>query len=468
MTMRKANWMTGVLGAALFAVATAGTASAQAACEATEFSSTTGQIYLNAETELLQNDNAAAALAELNKLRAMELNCYERGAMLRLSAAIRIDEGDNAGAVRDLEEAIRVGAITGDQVLSTYYNIAQLYLTTDDIDKAREYMERWLNGGGTPTRDQNWQLAILYQKLENFPQSLRYAERVLAADGQSADRQVLDFLIYLYDRTGNRAKKAELLERLLRDNPNERRLWDAIAGDYFQGNEERKAFEVQKAMYLAGILESEDELMRIVNFYNSFNAPYEAAKVLEREMNRGRISRSSGNMELLADLYQESREYDKAIPVIRQAAQLGNSGEMYERLGRSYFELGQYEEAVDALQDAINAGNLKEPGYARVLIGQSLYELDRKGEAADYFREATNFTDGRSGGRGWLSFLESERRTQRAYARFQLATRLEGLTNEKSSCDQLSVLGNALPDGCSTVEDRIAEVRAELDALPAI
>ena len=43
--MLKAQWMTGVLGAALIAMATAGTAAAQQACEATEFGSEAGQVH---------------------------------------------------------------------------------------------------------------------------------------------------------------------------------------------------------------------------------------------------------------------------------------------------------------------------------------------------------------------------------------------------------------------------------------
>tara|TARA_B100000678_G_scaffold194397_3_gene162830 strand:- start:20 stop:1429 length:1410 start_codon:yes stop_codon:yes gene_type:complete len=465
MTMRKAHWMTGVVSAAIFAVATAGTAQAQTAagCESTEFSSKTGELYLAAETELLQNDNPAGALNELNKLRNMELNCYENAAVLRLSAAIKIENGDAAGAVRDLEAAINAGAITGKDIPQTYYNIAQLYLQQDNLEKSREYMQKWLNSPGvTPTRDQNFQMAVLYQKLEDYKAALPYAERVLRADGQNADRQIIDFLIFLYDRTGDKAKKAELLQRLLQRDPNDRKVWDAIAGDYFQGNEERKAFEVQKAMYLAGLLKEEQEIMRVVNFYNRFNAPYEAAKILEKEINRGRVSKTFERLELLANLYQVAREYEKAVPVIRQAAQMTNNGQMYERLGRSYFELGDYEEAIDAYRQAIAKGNLKEPGYARVMIGQANYELDNVPAAEESFRDAANFADGRRAANGWLGFLRAEREGERAFARFEVSTRLEGLRNEKKSCEQLKVLGDNLPEGCSTVDERIKAVEAEL------
>ena len=65
----------------------------------------------------------------------------ERGAVLRLSAAIKIEQGDSAGAIKDLEAAIQAGAITGDDVAQTYYNIGQLYLRDDNVVKAKEYMK---------------------------------------------------------------------------------------------------------------------------------------------------------------------------------------------------------------------------------------------------------------------------------------------------------------------------------------
>ncbi len=463
--MRKAQWMTGVLGAALIAFAGVGTAQAQQACEATEFGSDTGQVYLNAETELFQNDNPAAALEQLNRLRSMDINCYERGAMLRLSAAVKINQDDLTGAIRDLEEAISVGAITGDAVRETYYSIAQLHLQTENVPQAKVYMDRWLAAGARPTRDQNWQLAVIHQQLDDYRGALPYAERVLAADGDNANRQVIDFLIFLYDRTGDRAKKAELLQRLLRTNPNDRGVWDAIAGDYYSADQDRRAFEVYKAMYLAGLLTDEQEIMRVVNFYNQFNVPFEAARILEMEMNRGRITKNFERLELLATLYQVAREFDRALPVIREAAQMSSDGKMYERLGRSLFELGEYEDAIEAYQSAINRGSLSEPGYARVMIGQAMYELDRKDEARDFFNEAARFSDGRRAANGWISFLDSEIRTQIALRRFNLQTRLQGLVNEKESCDQLRVLGNNLPEGCSTVDTRISEVQAELTDL---
>ncbi|MEM5517099.1 hypothetical protein WNY37_09075 [Henriciella sp. AS95] len=440
----------------------AGAAIAQAAsCEATEFGSKTGELYLKAESELLQNKNAQAALQALNQLRNLELNCYEQGAALKLGAAIKIEAGDAAGAVRDLEAALDQGYIPASEAKNTYYNIFQIYLSQNDLDKALEYSQKWIRAGGKPDRDGMWQLAVINQKLDRNEESLKWAEQVFAKDGPNADRQVYDFLIYLYDATNQRAKKAQLLEQLLAKNPNERKLWDAIAGDYFQAEEERKAFEVQKAMYLGGILKTEDELMRIVNFYNRFNAPYPAARILEKEMNAGRISKTYERMELLANLYQVAREFDKAIPVIEEAARMNNSGAMYERLGRSYAELQEWAKAEDSLTKAINTGGVKDKGLAWVLIGQSRYERDDRAGAREAFRNANN-----RGGRGWLAFMDSEEATEVALVRFEAQSLVQDTKNEKERCAQLAVLGEGnAPEACATVDERLAAAEEELAKL---
>lgn len=438
----------------------AGAATAQS-CAETQFSSKNAELYLKAETEFITNNNNQAALGFLRQLQQAELNCYEDAAAQRLAAAIKIDSGDFAGAARDFERMLASGIIPAADRTKTLYDISQIYLNADNQPKALEFLGKWVQAGGRPNRDTQWQLAVLNYQQNRNTEALRWAEQVFRQDGPNADRQVYDFLILLYDKTNQLGKKAQLLEQLLVRNPSERLLWDAIAGDYFKANDERKAFEVQKAMYLGGILQTEDELMRIVNFYNRFNAPYHAAKTLEKEMNAGRISKTYERLELLANLYQVAREYEKAIPVIEEAARMAPNGQMYERLGRSYSELREWAKAEEALQQAINRGGLKNEGLAWVLIGQSRYERDDRAGAREAFRNANN-----RAGRGWIDFMRSEDATAAALVRFERESLVQDLKSEQKRCKDLAVLGEqGLPDSCATVEARLEEAEAAVAAL---
>lgn len=433
-----------------------------AGCEVTELSSSSKatDLYLKAETELLTNDNPQGAIAMLNQMRALpDLNCLEEGILLGLSAQVNITLEDYPAAIADLQTRLRKGFIPAEQKPQTLLAISQLYFQEPDLANGLNFMNQWIAAGGKPTRDQKYTLAQVNYNLDKYPEALRWLEQVFAADGPDADRSVYDFLILLYDRTGNKAKKAQLLEQLLIRNPEDRRVWDAISGEYFQAEDDRKAFEVQRAMYLGGILKTEDEIMRIVNFYNTFNAPYEAAKVLEKEINAGRISRSFERLELLANLYQVAREHERAVPVIERAAREFNSGAMYERLGRSYADLQQWAKAEEALKKGLDVGGVKDKGLAWVLIGQSRYERDDRAGAREAFRNANN-----RGGAGWLAFMASEDQTAIAFRRFTAQQLVTKLQNEKKACDKLKIIGEP-SEACESVQTRLTEA---IDAMNAI
>tara|TARA_R110002020_G_scaffold309301_2_gene525296 strand:+ start:129621 stop:130976 length:1356 start_codon:yes stop_codon:yes gene_type:complete len=439
----------------------AGAAMAQA-CTETEFSSKAGQTYLEAEQAAMVKKDFNTAIAKLNSLRSSELNCYEEGAVIKLSAYIKIENGDRAGAVQDLLTALNKGYIPAADAAQTYYNIAQIYLQEEDLGKALDYMTKWQQAGGKPDRTQKWQLAVLNQRADKYKEAVRWAEEVRADDGANYKQEVYDLLLYLYNQTGQKAKLAEVLEVLVERNPNERKYWDAIAGNYFADNEERKAFEVQKAMYLGGLLKTEDELMRVVNFYNRFNAPYHAARVLEKEMNAGRISKNLDHLELLANLYQVAREHEKAIPVIKQAADAGGGGAMYERLGRSYADLQKWKETEDALNKAISMGGIKDRGNAYVLIGQSRYERADRAGARESFKQAGN-----NAGRSWIDFMNSEENTKRALVCFEVQSAWMNVENEAKICKRLAVLGpENTPENCKTIKERLSEAEAKYNATP--
>jgi hypothetical protein len=99
------------------------------------------------------------------------------------------------------------------------------------------------------------------------------------------------------------------------------------------------------------------------------------------------------------------------------------------------------------------------------MIGQANYELEDKSAAREAFNEAAKFSDGRRAANGWISFLDSEIQGKVQFAIFEASVRLEGLQNEQKSCKQLEVLGQNLPEGCKTIEDRLKEGAATLAEL---
>lgn len=446
-------------GAALIITAFGATGANAQVCEIAELSSKTGELYLEAQNALVVDDDAAAALVGINKLKALPLNCYEEGAVLGLSAQVKIESGDYLGAITDLRTSLDKGYIPAENRLAVLKTIYQIYFQEEKLAEGWDFAQKWMAAGGKPTRDEKWSFAIANNNLNNFAAAVPWAEQVFEADGNNAQDAVTNFLIFLYDKTGQKAKKAALIERLLERDPTKRIYWDAISGDYQSAGDDAKAFEVQKAMYLGGILQKEEEIERIVQFYNLLDAPYQAARILEKEMNAGRITKDYENLELLANLYQVAREHDKAIPVITEAAKLSPNGEMFERLGRSYADLQKWEESEKALIQGLNKGGVNDTGLAWVQIGQSRYERNDRAGAREAFRKANNRAS-----RSWLDFMDSEEATQKALIVFEARNIVQEIENEKKVCDKLEVLGDA-PESCTTLPTRLEEAVTALNSI---
>ncbi len=168
-------------------------------------------------------------------------------------------------------------------------------------------------------------------------------------------------------------------------------------------------------------------------------------------MNAGRVSKNLDHLELLANLYQVAREHEKAIPVIQAAAEAGGGGAMYERLGRSYADLQQWEKAENALQKALSMGGVKDVGTAWVQIGQSRYERNDRAGAREAFRKANN-----RAGSSWVAFMDSEEATALALDCFKYQSALLNVQNEAKICKSLSVLGeDQMTDNCKDVNERL-------------
>lgn len=192
-------------------------ASAQS-CDIDTFSSANGDAFLQAQDELVKNENPQAALAAISKLQQGSLSCYEEGAVLGLSVQAKLETGDYSGAIQDLRAQIDKGLVDPSTKLVNMKAVWQLYFQEDKLREGLDYSKRWISAGGRPTRDEKWSFAIVNNNLEDYQGALLWAEQVYQADGENASEQVTQFLIFLYEKTNQPAKREALIERCKSQN----------------------------------------------------------------------------------------------------------------------------------------------------------------------------------------------------------------------------------------------------------
>lgn len=410
---------------------------------------------LNEVFELLQLEppQYQTALTKLNDLVASKPNmkAYDKATTLQMRASVKINLEDYQGALRDFQAALDSGGFDTVQNNQLRYYIAQIQFQLENYQAAIQGLNQWISqarAAGLPV-DANayYLLAAAYTQVTppNWRAAVGPAEQAIAtrAEPKKSD---YDLLNLIYSELGEGAKRGPLLEKMINFWPGERSYWVQLSGFYNNNNRDQDAFAVLEVAYRAGLLTREPELITLINYYSFFDNPYRGARVMEREIEAGRIARNVKNLQLLSQLWSQAREHKRAIPVLEQAARMSGSGELYYRLGQVLLADEQYAKSEQALVNAINKGGMKaeQLGDAWLLLGTARFsraspeDCAQRDKARTAFVNAARYPKSSKQARDWITYIDAIARTIRDQ------DKLEAQQAEEARQDQIARLKTAL------------------------
>jgi len=359
-----------VFSCSAFVALSAPDAYAQAA-EGRQFGSKTGAVVLKAQ-EFMASDQYSAALGELSKALALpELNAYERSIIYQMQGSSYYELNQYGPAISSFEQSINSGGLLPNESSSLRLNIAQLLIANDQFARGAQMLEDWNRSGGQFKPQHIEMLWQAWSQANQYSRALPWAERWFNS-ASPKERKHFDTLNFMYNNLNMPGKQADIVKQMINRWPNDKNLWDAWASMLANGGREQEAFEVSKMLYLGGAYSSEQDLSRVVQYYSFYEMPYQAAQILEREMNAGRIQKSSEKLVQLSNLFRQAREYKRAIPILEQAAASSNRPKLYADLGEALYNDGQCDKAESAFRKAMDRGF--DQGKAWMLIANCRYD----------------------------------------------------------------------------------------------
>ncbi|MEM8935376.1 MAG: hypothetical protein AAGC77_03105 [Pseudomonadota bacterium] len=409
--------------------------------------------------ELMQAEDYQTALAELNQLiaqRGSSMKPFDRATTYELRGSVKASLEDFRGALNDFQTALNTRALPANRNNQLQYFIAQLYFQVEDYSSAISGLNTWIRTaqqlGESVDPNAYYLLAAAYTQITppNYSASrspaenaVRVHEAQVAAPvpegGQPIEprKSYYDLLNLVYSELNQLTPRTALLEKMVNLWPGTKSYWTQLSGAYSQLGRDREAFAVIEVAYRAGLLDRESEFITLIQYYSFFENPYRGAKLLEKEMAAGNIDRDQDNLVLLSQLWSQSREHKKSIPILREAAQRSNDGDLYYRLGMVLLADEQYAASQRALENALNRGGLgDDTGDAWLLLGTARFsqagptDTDVWANAREAFVNAQRYTDSRTRATQWIGYIDAVQSTYEAQQALELKQNIDRCNDE--------------------------------------
>jgi len=99
---------------------------------------------------------------------------------------------------------------------------------------------------------------------------------------------------------------------------------------------------------------------------------------------------------------------------LAEAARMSDNGDLYVKLAQVHLEREDWSKAREALEAAVDKGDLTDPGNAHLLLGVSHYNSGKLSAAERSFLEASNHDRQRKSAKRWIKHIRQEQKYKRA------------------------------------------------------
>jgi tetratricopeptide (TPR) repeat protein len=240
----------------------------------------------------------------------------------------------------------------------------------------------------------NLELAMLYEKIGEISEAIRYAQEAVRLDPKDPDPHWLLARIYFKTHSGENEdefKKAVRELETIRDiDPENGNVYFTLGGAYFELNQPEKAIAAFEK-FQEIITTTDSGYREIASYYIRNNEPEKAVQYIKKAVELQPDSVES--LELLGKLYTKLQRFDDAIPVYRKMLKLtDNDPDVKQMLAAFLYETGQYQEASDLLSEILK----DDPGDAdaAILLGRTQIGLLKFSEAIETL-QSVNTSDPR-------------------------------------------------------------------------
>lgn len=368
---------------------------------------------LSEAQRLADEKKVSEGLAILTRMEQSvdQLNSYEAAMMYNFMAFIHYGENQVKQAVLAFNQVLKQQPIPESLEQSTLFSLAQLQMQMENYDETIALINRWkkINTKGASSSSERL-LANAYYAKKQYTKALKHINQSLAFDADNGNVPNENMLV-LKRATHYELKQpkqvTEVSEDLVRYH-SKPKYWVELANMYGEIGETKKQLAVMEAAYQQGFVTKASDLKTLAQIYYLNGAPYKAANLLKQAIDDDILNASLKNLEFLAQAWTSAKEFDKAIPVLKQAAQVSNDGNAYARLAEVYVNTESWSQVIANGKKALDKGELKNPGNVNIALGMAYFNLKKFDQSKAEFAKAAEHQKLNKMASQWMSYVAKE------------------------------------------------------------
>ncbi len=371
---------------------------------------------LTAAQEAIELKDYATADIQLREALAdKKTNEYERASVWMTYAYLYAEQENYNGSITAFQNAINLSnpdeglGLPRGQVISTKYNLGQLYMVVERYQDAINILEEWRREAESVNSSSLVLLANAYFQIEQYRSAIPLVIEAIDMSPEPRE-QWYQVLLAAYFELEDYVAGTDLLEVMVDLYSTKKTYFLQLAALYGELGRDDESFAVLVLADKQGFLTTESELVRMARMYMYHDTPIKAADIINRGFKDNTVKRSPDHLEILANAYFNSREFADAIPPLKEAADLSKEGKLSYRLGQAYLQDEKWAEAEKALGISLDKKGLSknDEGMVWMLIGITQLERERLTLARRSMRRATKYKNTKSDAEKWIRFLDQK------------------------------------------------------------
>jgi len=339
--------------------------------------------------KFLETKDYTRAFKVLEEIEFSKLKDFDKFYVLQMKGNISLRKNNYEKALGYFEQMVALNIDKEKTNLNTIYNIAQISMQLKKYDKAILNMKEWISRSDKSKYNAYIFISQAYQVQQKLKNANTYLVKAIEISKEFPEK-LYKLLFFNYYQLKEHKNTMTTIKILVKNRPNNKDYWLYLASMYSSKNQNKTAATTLEQAHRLKLL-NEKEIVNLAKHLLLAKAPQKASKILTESMSKKQIKRDTKNLRLLYDTYFLSKEYLKAISVLKQLHKKTNNSRYSLDKARLYHLINKNNEAVKAYEIALSDKKLKNTPNALMELAYLFYEQSNYQKAKVYLQKASKF-----------------------------------------------------------------------------